>query len=324
MPRFFILAKDPLVAAEAAAECLPAGVEAQTAYGWELSIDQVFEQLGQPDLFAASQAFHYIDIAAFKPGKKTGERISAILDRLPPQITLVCSQVIDAETKGEEKRQVENAELKRWSSGATLRDLRQLSEGGAALDWLARRAAGSYRLQLTRRQAERVLQSCGGSLALADTELRKLALLREGSEPLKVSEAQLNDCLSQNPAQRFYEMAEAVLSGSPQALAMFNVWAAGETGPAPRLLGHLARSLLELLAVSRGGRVEPAWKMGQLQRGLQKWPAPRLRAAILLLAEADFAFKSGQVPGENARDAELALLQVYLTRLMRLASDGRG
>jgi hypothetical protein len=196
MPRFLVIARDQLIAEEGAAARLPAGVRCERAHGAELSADAVFAQLGTPDLFAERRAYHYVNFLDCKLLKKDIERLRQILSQLPAEVTLVCTQVLAGDSRSDEERQLKGADFKLWSDGATVDDLRSAADGERAADWLRTRAAQRHGLKLTRPQAARIYALSGDNLALADSELSKLSLLKTGAEAETVSDATLAASLS--------------------------------------------------------------------------------------------------------------------------------
>ena len=66
MPRYFVIARDPLIAAETVSSRLPAQLSVERHFAGDLDLDAIFAQLGTGDLFAAERAIHYIDFLSFK------------------------------------------------------------------------------------------------------------------------------------------------------------------------------------------------------------------------------------------------------------------
>lgn len=313
MPRFVVIARDPLVADEAAAARL-AGIQHERRHASELSLDAVFGQLGSADLFAARSGYHYVDFLDLKLRKAEGERLAGMLERMPEEITLVCSQVLHDMTRTEEERALKSADFQRIAAGAQVDDLRRVSEGAAATRWLAERAGKVHGVKLTGAQAQRVLDAAGGRLALADGELRKLALLAETEGGATVSDVQLGEVLSLSPAVAFWGLADAVMDGRPEAQARLGEWFSLEPETF-RLLAELRRRLLGLRALELGEPVMPPFFAKQLAGQRRRWTPARVRAGIEELAETEFRLKSGLIPGSSSKDAELTALQVLTRRL---------
>lgn len=314
MPRYLVIARDPLLVAEGVAARLPAGLAVERSYAADLSLEAIFTQLAIPDLFSAQRAVHYVDILGLKLNKHDGERLAQILLQLPPELHLACSQVLSAETRSEEERQLKGADFQRWASGAQLDDLRKLSEGQAALRWLEQRARERYQLKLSPVQLAQVFTLSGESLALADTELRKLNLLLGGDTPQAVPDELLRASLSSNPVAHFYDLVDAILSGAREAQARLVQWFSLEPEP-HRLVGELRRRLLGLLALERGGPPPPPYLANQLKRLAPRLNGERLRRAVLGLAELEQGLKTSAYPGVSSRDGELAGLQLYVRSL---------
>ena len=70
MARTLIVARDPLVAEEAALARLPRGVEIRRWHANELTLDLIFAQLGSSDLFATRQSFLYLNVLDIKLKKR--------------------------------------------------------------------------------------------------------------------------------------------------------------------------------------------------------------------------------------------------------------
>lgn len=315
MPRHVVIARDALIAEEGAARRLPDGVRIERYHVADLDLDRIFEQLAAGDLFATERALHYVDFLALKlPGKKDAERLAGIFARLPAEITLVCSQVLDYETWGEEKRVLGGQTYERWTSGAQIDDLRRLSEDDNVLDWLRARAHQKYGLALSREQAERLLAANDGKPALVDTELQKLWMLKPGDDLRCVSDNVLEAALSSNPGARFYEVVDALLSAAPDAQERLAQWFTLEP-ETYRLLAVLTRRLLDLLALKRGEQPGSPYVARQLQAIEYRWPASRLKAALAALARVEHELKSGLIPGETAKQGELSALQLLAADL---------
>lgn len=311
MPRFVVIARDPLITGEAVLARIPPGVPCERHYASDLKFDTVFAQLGTADLFATQRAFHYVDFLDLDFKKAEGERFAALLQRLPDEITLICSQVITAESHADQEKLLKRQDYLRMVDGAVVDDLRRLSDDEQAARWLLAAARERHGLALTLPQARRIYTASGEQLALAASELTKLALLKTGDAVEPVPDGQLEAALSQNPAAHFYQLADAIMSGHPRVQQLLREWfsIAPETH---RLVGELRRRLLGLRTIAMGERVMPPFFDKQLRGIAGQWPLPRLRRAILRLAELEFALKSGGTTGETSEDAELSALQVCL------------
>ncbi len=311
MPRFVVIARDPLLAAEAALARIPPDAPCERHYASDLKFDTVFAQLGTLDLFATARAFHYVNFMDLDFKKAEGERFGVLLERLPDEITLICSQVITAESRTDQEKLLKRPEYLRVAEGAVVDDLRRLSDDEQAARWLAGAARERHGLTLSIPQARRIYSASGEQLALAATELTKLALLKISDAVEPVTDAQLDASLSQNPAAHFYQLADAIMSTNPRTQQLLAEWfaIAPETH---RLVGELRRRLLGLRALGLGERVLPPFFEKQLRSFASQWPPPRLRRAIVRLAELEFALKSGGTTGETSEDAEFSALQVCL------------
>jgi len=312
MGRALVIARDPLVAAEAAGARLPQGVPVRRHYVNDLSLDAIFQQLGSGDLFATRQAFVYVNVLDLKLKKADGERLEATLARMPAEIELVCTQVFDSLSYRDEERLLKGAELARWSRGAQVEDLRRVSDAANAPRWLAQRALQRHGLKLTPPQAQRLLAIVGGKLALAEGELLKLALVADGPT---VTDAEIESILAASPAVQYWELVDALLGGAPDALTRLRTWHSLEP-EGFRLMAELRRRLLGLRALSQGQPVQPPFFAQQLRSIARRWPAARLVRAIEGLAELEFRLKSGLIPGESSRDAELSALEVFTRELL--------
>jgi hypothetical protein len=311
MPRFVVIARDPLIASEAAVARIPQGAPCERHYAGDLKFDKVFAQLGTLDLFATARAFHYVNFLDLDFKKAEAERFAGLLARLPDEITLICSQVITAESRTDQEKLLKRPEYLRVAEGAVVDDLRRLSDDEQAARWLTATARERYGLSLTIPQARRIYAASGEQLALAATELQKLALLKAGDGVEAVPDNQLDASLSQNPAAHFYQLADAVMSTNPRVQQLLAEWfeIAPETH---RLVGELRRRLLGLRSLALNERVMPPFFEKQLRGFAPQWPPARLRRAVLRLAQLEFALKSGGTTGETSEDAELNALQVCL------------
>lgn len=313
MPIYFVIARDPLIASEGVAARLPAGVEVERHYVADLDLDSIFAQLATPDLFATARAVHYIDFLALKlPAKRDAERLAGILSRLPEELTLVCSQVLNHPTRGEENKALNSQTYKRWVGDAPVDDMRGLSEGQRAVGWLRQRARQRYQLALSDSQLRQLLAANDNRPALVDGELRKLWMMSgDDGQVRAVTDELLEQAMSTSPGAQFYELVDAILSGARDAQQRLVRWHFIEP-EGFHLLAELRRRLLALLALSRNERVQPPYLAQQLRRVARQWPAPRLRRAITGLAELEYALKSGATVGVNSRAAELNALQLYV------------
>ena len=318
MPRIVITARDPLIVAEAAQRHFPRDVPVERRYGDELNLDAVFTQLGVPDLFATQRAVHYAQFMDLKLLKKDGERLAEILARLPAEITLVATQVLRCDSRRDEERIINGTDFQRWASGAQLEDLCKQFDGQRAVKWVVERARERYALALTETQAQRLYELSAESPAQADGELAKLALDLGGEGLRSVTNEELHATLSVNPAARFYELADAITSLSPRALAALDTWF-GIEPDTHRLVAELRRRLLGFWTLSQGGSVQPPFFENQLRELAGRWPSGRLGPAIVGLAKLEHGLKSGAYLGEDSKDAELNALELFVRDLLTSA-----
>jgi DNA polymerase III delta subunit len=315
MPCYFVIARDPLIAAEGVTARLPAEVPVQRQHAADLDLDAIFAQLGTADLFSTQRAVHYIDFLALKLlSKKDAERLAGILARLPEEITLVCSQVLDYPTRGEETRALNSQTYKRWVGEAPVDDLRALSEGSRAVDWLRQRARQRYQLALSDTQLRRLLTASDDRPALADGELNKLWMMAGDDQAHRVSDELLASVISTSPGARFYDLVDAILARAPDLQQRLAQWYFLEP-ETYRLLAELRRRLIALLALSRRERVQPPYLAQQLKRVARQWPPARLSRAIRRLAQLEFDMKSGATVGETSREGEFSALQLYVAEI---------
>ncbi len=314
MARSIVVARDPLGAEEAARAKLPAGVETLRWHAGELSVDLIFQQLGSSDLFATRQSYMYINVLDLKLRKADGERLDFILAHLPPEIDIVCTQVFDGVNYRDEERMIKGADMQRWAKGAKVEDLRRVSDAGQAPGWLLRRAHERHGLQLRPAQVQRLLTLAGGKLSLAEGELLKLSLLKQGDGSEAVTDTAIEEVLAASPALLYWELVDAIMGDQPDALARLQTWHGIEPDTF-RLLSELRRRMLGLRALQQGMPVQPPFFAQQLTRIIRRWPAPRLSSAIENLAELEWKLKSGMIPGETSKDAELSALQVFTRQL---------
>ena len=314
MPRFVVIAKDPLIAAEAVAKRLPEGAPAERHYASDLTADAIFTHLGSPDLFSSHKAYHYVDFLDLKLNKREGERFAGLLSRLPEEITLVCSQVLKANTRGEEERVLRREDYRRVAEGAQVDDLRRMSDDMRAQQWRIDRARERYGLVLTSVQMERLYFAAGEQVALVDMELSKLSTLKSADKPQQISDELLESSISLNPVAKFYDLVDAIVEKQEGVQAQLAAWFALE--PATfRLISEMGRRLLALLAMQRGERVQPPFLERKLRRVIARWPTPRLARAIRLLAKLEHELKSGLAAGLSTQDAELTALQMFIADL---------
>ena len=318
MPLHLIVARDPLLLSEAVKAVLPPGVEAARHYAGELDVQAVFDQLGTADLFATERCFHYVDIIDMKPGKRDSERIAEILSRLSPETTLVCTQLFsDPDKRGDEDRRMKTQAFTLWKEQARFSDIRRQSDSESALRWLLGRAQKHYGLELSQRQAQRLLHLSTEQLALADAELAKLALaMEQGGGP--VSDELLESTVQGSPAARFYELADSVMGCVPEADRLLLEWyrSSPETF---RLVNELKRRFSGMRQLRRGGKVFPPFFARSLERFQRRYPPPRFAASVELLAQLEQDLKGGIYAAASSKDAELTALQVFVVDLRELA-----
>lgn len=313
MNRHVVVARDPLIAAEAAAELVPRGVPVEKYFGAELGADELFSQLSTIDMFEPHKAFIYSDFLDIKLVKATAERVAAALARMPTELTLICTQVFEDKSKADEDKAMKGEDFRRFAEGAKLTDLRALSEERSALRWLGERAEKRYGLKLCGAQVQRLWQLAAEKPALADVELRKLGLSRpaEAGAAWAVPEELFAASVSATPAAHFYALVDAILGRSSNVQSELALWFSQEPETF-RLVFELKRKLLGLLALSRGQQLQPPWLGNQLRGFTRHWPAPRLSRAIRALAQLEQDLKSGMIPAESSKDAELSALQVWV------------
>lgn len=317
MPAHFIAARDPLILSEAVAAHAPAGVEISRHYASELNMETVFDQLGSADLFASERCFLYVDILDFKPTKKDTARLEEILGRLTGETTLIVTQLFsDPEKRSDEERRLKTQVANMWRKHAKFSDFRRHSDPDNAVKWLVQRAPRKYGIEITARQAMRMLQLCTEQIALADAELAKLSLSLEQGGP--VSDELLEETVKGSPAAKFYELADSVLGCAPDAQQRLLDWfrAAPDTF---RLVNELKRRFSGMRTLRSGGNVYPPFFARSLQQFQRRYPGPAFSASVELLAQLEQDLKGGIYAGANSKDAELTALQVFVTDLRRLA-----
>ena len=141
-----------------------------------------------------------------------------------------------------------------------------------------------------------IVDANDGKLALVDTELRKLWMLKPADELIPVSDSTFEAALSSNPGARFYQLVDALLSGAPDAQERLRQWFVLEPDTY-RLLAVLTRRLLDLLALSHGEEPGAPFLVRQLRALARHWPPPRLKRALSDLARVEHELKSGLIPG---------------------------
>jgi len=320
MPHVIVIARDPLIAAEAAAAQLPPGVAALRYYAAELDLDTVFTQLGCPDLFGTEQAYHYLDFLKLKLNKAERQRLQQILRQLPPSLMLICTQVFFEQTRAAEKRALSGSLYQCWADGAPVIDVRTHSEGQRAVSWVQQRALERYRTDLNPSQVQRLLASHGGSPALVESELVKLGTLVAGDKPQRISDRTLAAVAGKSPGVRFYELVDAIMGGDEYAQELL-IELYRTTPETSRLVGELTRRLLGLRALVYGETVQPPYLAQQLARLRRRWHPPRIDTALTLLARLEHDWKSGCLVGATSVDAELAGMQLFSRDIAKLLSE---
>lgn len=318
MPRHIIIARDPLIASEAAQALVPAGVPSEHFFASELSAEDVFAQLSTVDMFEPRKAFIYSDFLELKLVKATAEKVNSSLARMPVELTLICTQVFEDKSKADEDKALKSEDFRRFAEGAKFDDLRGLSEARAGQRWLGERGQKRYGITLSSAQLERLWQLAAEKPALADTELRKLGLMRpdeaEEGKAWAVPDEVFRSSVSATPSAHFYGLVDAILLRSPQSQELLARWFSLEPETF-RLVNELKRKLLGLNTLSRGGQLQPPWLGNQLRPLARHWPSQRLGRAIQGLAKLEHDLKSGMIPAQSSKEAELAALQVYVADL---------
>lgn len=318
MPAHLFVARDPLVLDEAAASCIPPGVECSRFHASELDVDTIFGQLGSADLFASERCFHYVDIIDLKPTKRDSARIAEMLERLPAETTLVCTQLFDdPDRRGDEERRLKTQAFTLWKDHAKFTDLRRQSDTDNAVRWLVARAAERYSIRVSPKQAARLLYLSADRLALADAELAKLALALE-ADGGNVSDELLEQTVQGSPAAKFYELADSVLGCSPAADRLLLEWyrSSPETY---RLINELKRRFSGMRKLRMGEKVFPPFFAHSLEKFQRRYSPQRFSAGVELLANLEQDLKGGMYAGASSKDAELTALQVFVADLRRLA-----
>ncbi len=319
MPRLAVIARDPLPIREAVQAWLPAGVPVERWQGSELSLEQVFTHLSGGDLFGSIQAFWYQDCAALKLGPKDNQRLAGMLASVPEHVFLATTQVLDFEQEWEEVKKLKTQAYSIWLDGVKILDLRPASAPAQAPGWLAQRAQDRYGLKLTLAQLQRLLTVSDNRLVLADSELGKLALLKTSDSLQPVPDKLLDAIMSANPAAEFLAVADAVSSGARDAIPRLQVWFKATQGTY-RLLNELRVRLLALRDQAAGAKLQ-FFQQTKVHAVARLWRQPAIDTALLALARAEYALKSGQYTGLPSKDAELAALEL-LTRDFAQALKG--
>jgi DNA polymerase III delta subunit len=183
--------------------------------------------------------------------------------------------------------------------------------------WIAQRAKEKYGLALTRPQATRLFEVNGERMALVDSELRKLSLMKTSEQLQPVPDSMLEAMVAGSPQAQFYELADSLMRTVPDALARLEEWF-GIEPETHRLLGEMRRRFLGLRSLSQGSSVQPPFFERQLRSFQRSWSGSRLDRAILLTAELEHRLKSGETAGESSRDAEYSALEMYVVDLQQL------
>ena len=319
MPRYFVIARDPLIAAETVASRLPAGLHVERYYAGELDLDAIFVQLGSGDLFASERAIHYIDFLSLKLlSKKDVERLEGIFAHLPEEITLVCSQVLNYATRGEENKALKSQTYQRWVGAEHVDDVRGLSEGRQAVDWLRRRAKQKYGLVLKDDQLQAILAANDDRPALVDGELRKLWMMMPDDQSHEVSDKLLHAAISTSRGARFYELVDAILAQAQDTQVRLVQWFSVEP-ETHRLVGELRRRLLGLLALSRNEPVQPPFLAQQLRRVAHRWPQHGWDQRLWDWPDSSTSLSPALRWEKPPRTENLGALQLYLADLARPA-----
>lgn len=311
MPRHVIIARDPLIAHEGVDRLIPAGCRVERSHVSDLDLNLIFNQLGTADLFATERCYHYRDFLGLNLGKNQQDRLRDILNRLPAEVSLICSQVLEYDKRADETRALKGQLYATWTAGVKVTDLRGIAEGAKARAWVTGRAREKYRLTMSDSQAQRLLLTCQDKPSLADTELRKLWMFKDSDTLEPVSDHLLQSVLSTNPGACFYEMVDALFSRAPRWQEQVDQWYSIEPDT-HKFVNEFKRRLLGLLDLQRGIPVQPPFFGQQLQRCARQWPAPRLSAAIQRLAGLEYALKSGRTTGATSKDGDYSALQLFL------------
>ena len=75
------------------------------------------------------RVLHYVDFLDLKLSKHDEARLSQMLEHLPAELTLVCSQAFDPEDAKAEQRAMKSAAYSIWSSAIKVDDRRDLCSG---------------------------------------------------------------------------------------------------------------------------------------------------------------------------------------------------
>lgn len=318
MPLHVAIARDQLLLDDAAEAALPAGIAPVKRHGDGLSLNAIFEDLSGGDLFSEQRAFIYSNFLAMRLGKKEGERLAAMLADINAQTTLICLQLLNFDSRADEKKKLGTKTYEYWTGSTKVKDARNESEGASGVRYLRERAKERYGLVLSAGQVERLLAASGEKLSLADRELAKLELLKATDTAQQVPDKLLDATLSSNPAAQFFELQDALLEGRRGALTHLRRWH-GITGDTYSLLYQLARKLMNLRILAQGGQVYPPWQARQLKPLQGRWRGDKAGRGVMAVARAEFRLKSGQLTGMPSNEAELAALEMLGAELIELA-----
>jgi DNA polymerase III delta subunit len=314
MQRHVVIARDSWIAWDGAVRLLPAGRPVHRQHCDSLSIDELFNQLTTPDLFEPERCFVYLDFLQLPGTRAEAARIEQALARQAEGITLVCTQVFEGLSKAEEDKKLRSPDFQRIAGAAELHDLRSLSETAAAAR-LLRKLAGERGLELTESDCRRLYELSGEQYSLAAGNLEKLDLYC--SESAADARSSMEAVLSTTSLARFYSLADAVMARSAQWRDVFSHWWEVEA-EAFRLHSELRRRFLGLRLLALGRTVNPPYFAQQLRTIQRHWPYERMDRAIELLADTEFALKSGKVIAENSKQAERDAVELLLAQLQSL------
>ena len=155
--------------------------------------------------------------------------------------------------------------------------------------------------------AEALAERVGPQLLLLRQEIAKAALYAGPGRP--VTTAHVAETASDTAEEPIWSLTDAIGEGrAPDALALLGrMDAAG--APPPAVLGALASHFRKLARLRTGGRVAaPPFALRKLEAQAKRYTAPRLRACLAALHDADERLKGrGELP------AQLALERLVLT-----------
>lgn len=306
--RIVVAAKDPLIARSEALARLPQGIPVHCFYGWELTVELVFEHLTSAALFEPASAYYYEDFLDFRVLKTDAGRIEQAL-LVGRDVPLALSQVLDAEWKSQEQRIIKGEAFQRWAKGAELVDACSFSDDRSAPRWLRDWAKRELGLDLTPEAAAELLTLTAGSVALAGAELRKLALLLpEGAS--RVDRGLLEGTVAALPNARQAALAEAIVGATDQAAVLIEDYRRLGMEVIP-LVYEIERKLLNLRAIQFGEPVYPPFLQKQLEPLAKRWRGSRLATAISLAASLEHGLKSGRYAGESTLAAAHNALAVF-------------